>query len=355
MLDVARHFFTVDEVKQLVDVMALYKLNMLHLHLTDDQGWRIQIRRWPKLTTVGGLTEVGGGPGGYYTQADYADIVRYARDRFITVVPEIDMPAHIHSALVAYPELDCGRPIPDTSRNAPTQGHYVGTRVGFSALCYDKKITYKFVDDVVRELAAMTPGPFIHLGGDEVAVLNHAQYAYFVERAQEIVARHGKRMLGWDEIGQARLRPGTIAQMWRPDTSMNALKQGAKLVMSPATNAYLDMKYTPATELGLRWAAFLDLRSAYDWDPVTRFPHVTEGDVLGVEGPLWTETVPNITAAEYLIMPRLPALAEVAWTPQASRNWESFRTRIAAHASRWRLLGINFYPSPQVPWEPLVP
>ncbi|WP_104022522.1 beta-N-acetylhexosaminidase [Gemmatirosa kalamazoonensis] len=355
MLDVARHFFTVDEVKQLVDILALYKLNTLHLHLTDDQGWRIQIRRRPRLTQVGGSSEVGGGPGGFYTQADYADIVRYAQDRFVTVVPEIDMPAHIHSAIVAYPELGCGRQIPDTSLNAPIQGLYVGTRVGFSALCYDKKSTYDFVDDVVRELAAMTPGPFLHLGGDEVAVLNHAQYAYFVERVQEIVRRHGKRMVGWDEIGQAKLLPGTIAQMWRMDTTMAAVKQGAKLVMSPAANAYLDMKYTPATETGLRWAAFVELRNAYDWDPVTRFPHVTESDVLGVEGPLWSETVMNITAAEYLIMPRLPALAEVAWTPQSSRDWESFRQRIAGHATRWRYLGINFFPSPQVPWEPSVP
>jgi hexosaminidase len=349
MLDVSRHFFTVDEVKQYVDLLALYKLNVLHLHLTDDQGWRIQIDSWPKLTTVGGSTEVGGGPGGFYTKADYADIVRYAADRFITVVPEIDMPAHTAAAIASYPELGCSRPTPPPNPNAPP-GLYTGIRVGFSALCHDKDVTYKFIDDVVRELAAMTPGPYIHLGGDEVEVLTHEQYAAFVGRMQEVVARHGKTMVGWDEIGRAQLRPGTIAQMWRPDTSVAAIRQGARVVMSPAPKAYLDMKYTAATEIGHTWAALIELRTAYDWDPVTHFSRVTERDVLGVEAPLWTETVVNITAAEYLLIPRLPALAEVGWTAAAGKNWESFRTRIAAHAPRWRFLGVNYYPSPQVAW-----
>jgi hexosaminidase len=352
MLDVARHFFTVDEVKQHVDLLALYKLNTLHLHLSDDQGWRVQIDARPQLTTVGGATEVGGRGGGYYTKADYAEIVRYAADRFVTIVPEIDMPAHTQAAIAAYPELGCGRAVPDTSLNAPVSGPYTGIEVGFSALCHDRETTYQFVDDVVRELAAMTPGPYFHMGGDEVAVLSHPQYAQFVERVQDIVARHGKTMLGWDEIGRARLRPGTVAQMWRSDTSMLAARQGAKLIVSPSTKAYLDMKYTPSTELGHRWAAFIDLRTAYDWDPVTHFPGVREQDVLGVEAPLWTETVKNITAAQYLVLPRLPAIAELAWSPAAQHDWGRFRTRLAAHAPRWRLLGLNFYSSPEVNWQP---
>jgi len=352
MLDVARHFFTVDEVKQYIDLLALYKLNTLHLHLTDDQGWRIQIDAWPRLTTVGGRTEVAGRSGGFYTKADYAEIVRYAAERFITVVPEVDMPAHTQAAIAAYPELGCGRPVPDTSLNTPLPGLYAGIQVGFSALCHDKETTYKFVEDVVRELAAMTPGPYLHLGGDEVEELSHEEYAQFIERVQDIAARHGKTMIGWDEIGRARLRPGTVAQLWRSDTAMAAARQGAKLVMSPATKVYLDMKYTPATEVGHRWAAFIELRTAYDWDPVTHFPGVSEGDVLGVEAPLWTETVKNITAAQYLLLPRLPAIAEVAWSPASARAWPSFRTRIAAHAPRWRLLGLNFYPSPEVAWQP---
>jgi hexosaminidase len=351
MLDVARHFFTVDEVKQLVDILALYKVNTLHLHLADDQGWRIEIKRWPKLTTVGGSSEVAGRGGGFYTKADYAELVRYAREQYVTIVPEIDMPAHTQAAIASYPELGCGRPVPSPSPNAPA-GLYTGVQVGFSALCHDKPVTYKFVDDVVRELAELTPGPFIHLGGDEVQVLNHEQYAAFVERVQDIAAKHGKRMIGWDEIGRAKLRPGTVAQMWRSDTSMAAARQGAKLVMSPATNAYLDMKYTLGTETGHRWAAIIELRTAYEWDPVTHFPGVTEPDVLGVEGALWTETVRNITGAEYLVLPRLPAIAELGWSPTAGRDWESFRGRIAAHAPRWRWMNANFYASPQVDWEP---
>ncbi len=350
MLDVARHFFTVKETRQFIDLLALYKLNTLHLHLSDDQGWRIEIDSWPRLATFGGSTQVGGGSGGYYTKADYAEIVRYAADRFITVVPEIDVPAHTNAAIASYPELGCSRPVPVPSPNSPAAGLYTGIQVGWSALCHDKEVTYEFIDDVVRELAAMTPGPFIHMGGDEVEVLTREQYAAFIERVQDIVARHGKRMIGWEEIGRARMGPGTVAQMWHADTLLLAARQGAKLVMSPATKAYLDMKYTPATELGLNWAGFVELRTAYDWDPVTYFKGVTESDVLGIEAPLWSETVSNISAAQYLIMPRLPALAEVGWTPASARDWESFRTRIAAHAPRWRLLGVNYYPSPQVAW-----
>jgi hexosaminidase len=350
MLDVARHFFTVDEVKQLIDILALYKLNTLHLHLADDQGWRIQIDSWPRLAQYGGSTEVGGGAGGYFTKADYGEIVRYAQDRFITIVPEIDMPAHSNAAIASYPELGCSRAVPDAAPNVPSAGLYTGIHVGWSALCHDKDVSYKFVHDVLGELAAMTPGPFLHVGGDEVEVLTVDQYAAFVDRVQDIVAQTGKRMIGWDEIGRAHLKPGTVAQMWRSDTTNKAVKQGAKLVMSPATFAYLDMKYTPATELGLDWAAFIELRTAYDWDPVTAYKGITASDVIGVEAPLWSETVQNITAAEYLLMPRLPAIAEVAWSQASTHDWESFRTRIAAHAARWRLLGVNYYASPQVAW-----
>lgn len=352
MLDVARHFFTVYEVKQYIDLLALYKFNTLHLHLSDDQGWRVQIDSWPRLTTIGGSTQVGGGRGGFYTKADYAEIVRYAAARFITVVPEIDMPAHTQAASAAYPALGCGRSAPDmaTTADVPAPGLYTGIHVGFSALCSDKAGTYKFVDDVVRELAAMTPGPYLHLGGDEVAVLSHEQYAAFIEHVQDIVARHGKKMIGWDEIVRARLRPGTIAQIWRNDTATAGARQGAKVVMSPASKAYLDMKYTPTTELGLRWAGFVELRTSYDWEPSTFVAGVPDSAIAGVEAPLWTETVPNITAAQYLLLPRLPALAEVAWSEASVRDWESFRTRIAAHAPRWRLLGMNYYATPQVAW-----
>jgi hexosaminidase len=341
MLDVARHFFTVREVKQYIDLLALYKMNVLHLHLADDQGWRIAINSRPKLTEIGSVSQVGGGPGGFYTQQDYTDIVRYAQDRFITVVPEIDMPGHTNAALAAYPEVSCSSRPPGT---------YTGTEVGWSTFCVDKEETYALIDDVVREISALTPGAYFHMGGDEVMVLTRDQYTHFVERVQDIVTKRGKQLVGWEEISKARLNPTTIAQQWKSDSVRAALQYGAKILMSPASKTYLDMKYTPTTELGLRWAGLIEVRDAYDWEPTAFLAGVPENQIVGVEAPLWSETVRNITAAEYLVMPRLPAIAEVGWSAQASRDWENFRGRLASHAPRWRLLGVNYYPSPQVPW-----
>ena len=351
MLDVSRHFFTVDEVKQYVDLLALYKLNILHLHLSDDQGWRMQIDAWPRLATVGGSSEVGGGAGGYYSKAEYVELVRYASERYITVVPEIDMPAHTNAAVAAYPDLGCGRAVPSPSPNAAMPTLYTGIRVGWSALCVGKDSTWRFIDDVVREIAALTPGPYFHMGGDEVEVLTREQYVAFVGRVQDIVAKYGKTLVGWEEIGRARLRPGTIAQQWQSDTAVLAVRQGAKVILSPGPKAYLDMRYSPSTLLGLNWAGFIELRTAYDWDPATYLPSVHEENVAGVEAPLWSETVKNMTAAEYLLLPRLPAIAEVGWSPQAGRDWTGFAERIAAHGARWQLLGMNYYASPQVRWE----
>lgn len=341
MLDVSRHFFTVREVEQYLDVLALYKLNVLHLHLSDDQGWRIQIDSRPKLTAMGSLTQVGGGPGGFYTKLDYQDILRYAQARYILIVPEIDMPSHINAALIGYPELAC---------SARPPALYTGTDVGWSSLCVDKEETYAFVDDVIRELSAMTPGPYFHIGGDEVKTLTPEQYVKFVERVQTIVNKYGKKMIGWEEITKAHLKPTTIAHQWKSDSATAAVAYGSKLILSPAPKVYLDMKYTPATELGQHWAAYVEVRDSYDWDPATYMKGVTERDIFGVEAPMWSETLRNITAVEYLAIPRLPAVAEVAWTPQAVRNWESFRTRIVTHQRRWNYLGINFYRSPQLPW-----
>lgn len=184
MLDVARHFFTVDEVKRLIDLIALCKINSLHLHLSDDQGWRIEIKSWPKLTEHGGSLEVGGTPGGFYTQEDYTAIVEYAASRYITIIPEIDMPGHTEAALASYPELSC---------DGKFRELYTGTEVGFSTLCTDKAITYQFVDDVVREIAAISPGPYFHIGGDESYVTAMEDYVFFVDSIQQIVTKYGKK------------------------------------------------------------------------------------------------------------------------------------------------------------------
>ena len=213
MLDVARHFFAVEDVKRLIDLMALYKLNRLHLHLADDQGWRLMIESWPKLAEYGGSTAVDGGAGGYYTQAEYRDLVAYARSRYIDIVPEIDTPGHTNAALASYPELNCDGVAPAL---------YTGTEVGFSSLCVDKEITYRFLDDVIRELAALTPGPYIHVGGDEARSTSDEDYRRFMQRVQQIVQAHGKQMLGWAEIAQIDLSPGTVAQHWQGDFGSRA-------------------------------------------------------------------------------------------------------------------------------------
>jgi hexosaminidase len=340
MLDVARHFFGLSDVKRYIDLLALYKLNRLHLHLSDDQGWRIEISKWPNLTKHGGSTAVGGDPGGYYTKADWAELIAYARDRFIMVIPEIDMPSHINAALASYPELNC---------NGVAPALYTGIEVGFSSFCLDKDITYKFIDDVVGEIAAMTPGPYLHIGGDEVKTLTPEQYARFVERVQGIVQAHGKTAIGWDEVVHSKLLPTTIVQYWRPDASIKP-PAGTKLILSPANKVYLDMKYDDATTIGLNWAGNVDVSVPYEWDPATLLPGVPESAVLGVEAPIWSETLVTMANVEFMTFPRLPAVAEVAWSPQAGRQWSEFRMRLAAHAPRWSALGINAFWSPKIDW-----
>jgi hexosaminidase len=339
MLDVARHFFDVDEVKRFVDLLALHKMNRLHLHLADDQGWRIEIKKWPDLTAKGGRTEVGGTPGGFYTQAQYAELVAYAADRFITIVPEIDMPGHTNAALSTVDELNC---------NGQATPRFTGTAVGFSALCVELDFTYQFLDDVIGEIAALTPGPYFHAGGDEVRTLTPEQYRAFIERVQRIVDRHGKRMIGWDETAATSLLATSIVQHWRPDAAKGDLARAPHLILSPGNRAYLDMKYDADTALGLNWAGLIPVRASYDWDPATLVPGA--GSVLGVEAPLWSETIADMHDAEFLALPRLAALAEVAWSPQPARDWEGFRVRLGAQAPRWSALGINFYRAPDIPW-----
>jgi hexosaminidase len=341
MLDVARHFFAADDVKRYIDLIALYKINRLHLHLADDQGWRIEIKSWPKLATYGGSTAVGGGAGGYYSQEVYKDLVAYAQERFITIVPEIDMPGHTNAALASYPELNCDGVAPAL---------YTGINVGFSTLCVDKPVTYTFIDDVVREIAAMTSGPYYHVGGDEVEKLTPAQYKQFIERVQTIVQKHGKEMVGWDEVAAADLLPTSIVQHWRPKVG-ESLAKSRRIIASPADRAYLDMKYEPSTVLGLNWAGNVSVRRAYDWDPVSLLKGVNETAVLGVEAPIWSETLVSMHDVEFMAFPRLPAVAEVAWSALDRRQWDDFARRLGAHAPRWQALGVNFHRTPEIQWE----
>ena len=343
MLDVSRHFFSVDDVKQVIDYLAFYKMNILHLHLSDDQGWRIEIKSWPNLANHGGSTEVGGGEGGFYTQEQYADIVKYAASRYITIVPEIDMPGHTNAALASYPELNC---------NGKATELYTGTNVGFSSLCTKNEITYKFLDDVIKEISALTPGPYFHIGGDESHATRVEDYIPFINRVQEIVASHGKQVLGWDEIALSVLKPNSVAQCWASESNaQKAVSQGAKILMSPARKAYIDMQYDSLTPLGLHWAAYIEVDNGYNWDPATFIPGVGKENIIGIEAPMWSETIIKLDDIEYMMFPRLPGYAEIGWTPASMRSWDEYKVRLAKHEKYFKAMEINFYRSPRVPWD----
>ena len=343
MLDVARHFFSVADVKRYVDLLALYKCNVLHLHLTDDQGWRIAIASWPLLATVGGSTAVDGDPGGYYSADDYRDIVEYAAARSVTIVPEIDAPGHVNAALAAYPELSCV---------ATPPALYTGIEVGFSTLCPDKPITDRFLDEVIGELAALTPGDYIHIGGDEAKSTQPADYNDFVQRLTRIVAKHGKIPIGWAEISKAPLAAGVLAQYWDVNdagrSAHAAAAQGVGVILSPANRCYIDQKYDAASPLGLTWAGPVSVRDAYDWDPGDY--GVPEQQIVGIEAGLWTETLRTMADLEYMSFPRLAGIAEMGWSPQATHSWPAYRRRLACQAARWDAMGVNFHRATDVDW-----
>ncbi|MEV0677873.1 family 20 glycosylhydrolase [Actinosynnema sp. NPDC050436] len=346
MLDVARHFHPVGTVKRYLDQLALYKINYFHLHLTDDQGWRIVVDSWPKLATHGGSTQVGGGPGGYYTKAQYQEIVAYAAARHITVIPEVDLPGHTNAALASYAELNC---------NGVAPGLRTDIAVGYSSLCVGKDITYKFVEDVIREIAELTPGPYFHIGGDEASATTDQDYRTFMNKVLPLVAKYGKKAMGWHEFIKTTTDTTAVPQYWGTTTS-NAVVQaaaarGAKVLMSPANKAYLDMKYNPSTPLGLSWAGMIEVQDAYNWNPGTHLSGVPESAVRGVEAPLWTETIVTPAHVDFMAFPRLAAIAELGWSPWSTHNWDAFKVRLGAQAPRWTALGIGFYRSTQVPWD----
>jgi hexosaminidase len=342
MLDVARHFFSVDDVKKYIDLLAYYKINVLHLHLTDDQGWRIEIKSWPKLTEVGGSTEVGGEAGGFFTQEDYKDIVAYAQQRYMIIIPEIDMPGHTNAASVSYPILN---------GNGKTPKLYEGTSVGFSTFDTRKDTVYAFIDDVVREISAMTPGPYFHIGGDESHVTKKNDYIFFVNKVEKIVQKYGKRMIGWDEVAQADIDNSSIAQFW--DSEKNAIeasRKGMKVIISPAKKAYLDMQYDTLSKHGLHWAAYIPVDTAYVWSPES-YAGIPKENILGVEAPLWSETISNIDELEYLAFPRVIGYSELSWSTEENRNWENFKVRLANQAPYLDRMNVKFYPSKLIDWK----
>ncbi|WP_344657213.1 beta-N-acetylhexosaminidase [Catenulispora subtropica] len=346
MLDVARHFFSVADVKSYIDAAALYKVNEFHLHLTDDQGWRLTVPGYPKLATVGGASQVGGGTGGSYSADDMKAIVDYAASRYMTVIPEIDMPGHVGAAVHADPELAC---------DGRKHGAVTTVSPAFDSLCTTSESPYKFVDSATKAAADATTGPLLHLGGDEAQALNLTQYNGFVKRAQDLVAAHGRTPIAWGEAATAPLLPQTVLEYWDTAHPLPAIAQaaakGTKLIMAPGDHAYLDQQYTPGFKLGLHWAGYLPVSKAYNWDPVTVLPGVPPTSVMGVEAPLWTETVKSLADAETLAYPRLPAIAEIGWSAPESHDFKQFSQRLAKQGPLWDRLGIAYYKSPEIPWS----
>ena len=342
MLDVARHFFSVEDVKKYIDLLAYYKYNALHLHLTDDQGWRIEIKSWPKLTEVAGLTEVGDQPGGFYTQEDYKSIVAYAAQNYMTIVPEVDMPGHTNAASVAYPFLN---------GNGKTPEIYKGTHVGFSTFATRKDSVYTFIDDVVREISAITPGPYFHIGGDESHATKKDDYIYFVNKVEKIVQKYNKKMIGWDEIATADVDASSTAQFWASaDNAKMAVAKNMKIIMSPANKAYLDMKYNLKSEYGLNWAGYVPVDTAYIWKPEA-YENIPLKNILGIEAPLWSETISTISELEYLAFPRAIGFAELSWSKPENRDWKNYKVRLGNQGPFLERMQVNYYPSPLIEWK----
>lgn len=331
MLDVARHFFTVDEVKRQIDHAAQYKINRIHLHLSDDQGWRLEIKKWPDLAKIGGSTKVGGGPGGYYTQEEFKDLVKYAAQRYVEIIPEFDMPGHSNAALASYGFLN---------KDGKKKPLYTGIEVGFSSFMTNDENTYKFIDDVIKEVSEISPSKYIHIGGDEAMSTKKADYDYFVGRVAKIVEKYGKTPVGWDPIDTSpEINSSVVLQNWK-DSNEAAREKNMNIVISVAKKAYLDMKYNENTPYGLNWAGYIPVETAYKWDPTDYAPKKL---VLGIEAPLWTEIIADEKAMEYMIYPRLLGYAEIGWTPKDARDWNEYKVRLKEQGERMKNQGINYY------------
>ena len=349
MLDVVRHFFDVDDVKRFVDAMVPLKLNTLLLHLSDDQGWRLEVKSWPRLTTYGGTLEVGGTEGGWYSQEEYAELVAYARASRITVVPEIDLPGHTNAALASYPELNADGVAPE---------RYTGTEVGFSSLDAGLEVTDRFLADVLGEVAALTPGRYVSIGGDEAYSTSHTDYAAVVDRAQAVLRAHGKRMWGWHQTASAHPARGSVAAYWGTSGSAEdaalarrAARRGQRLVLAPAEHAYLDMRYDPDFPHGLAWTGDVGVPRAYAWDPATLLPDVPAAAVAGVLAPVWTETLSDLATVELMVFPRLAGVAQLGWSPRRSHDLERYLVQLAAQGPRWEAAGVTFHHAPEVAWR----
>jgi hexosaminidase len=370
MLDVGRHFYPVDFVKKFIDYLAMYKMNSFHWHLTEDQGWRIEIKKYPKLTQVGAWrneTMVGkyargpAGPqfdhlryGGFYTQDQVREIVAYAKARYINVIPEIEMPGHALAALTAYPELSC------------TGGPFeVGQKWGVfdDVFCAGNEHTFKFLEDVLSEVVTLFPSKIIHIGGDECpktrwktcpkcqermrveGLKNENELeSYFIKRIEKFLLTKNRNIIGWDEILEGGLAPNASVMSWRGISGgIAAAKQKHNVVMSPGSSMYFDHYQGNPNSEPDAIGGFLSLENVYAYEPIPTELTADEGKYIkGVQANLWTEYITNEQKVEYMTMPRLAALSEVAWTQPGLKNWEDFKERMNHEYKRYEAKGINY-------------
>ncbi|AHF14231.1 beta-N-acetylhexosaminidase [Niabella soli] len=391
MLDVGRHFFPVEYVKKYIDFLALHKINYFHWHLTEDQGWRIEIKKYPRLTSVGAWrdgTIIGRFPGtgntyqrygGFYTQAQVKEIVAYAAKRYITVIPEIEMPGHGSAAIAAYPELSCfpDKPTYDYFVKAGNKADYwAGSKTGKHVMqswgvyddifCAGKEHTFKFLQDVLDEVLPLFPSKFVHIGGDEAPKNNwhtcplcqkrmkenhlkdeHELQSYFIQRIEKYINAKGKVILGWDEILEGGLAPNAWVMSWRGEKGgIEAAKQHHNVIMSPTTYAYLDYQQAPKEDSVTisNNKGYLSIEKVYSWH---LFPDALTSDearyIKGGQANLWTEYITNPRKVEYMLFPRAAAVCETLWTPQSQKNYDDFSRRLATQKKRYDLWNINYY------------
>ncbi|MCU7550093.1 beta-N-acetylhexosaminidase [Chitinophagaceae bacterium LB-8] len=374
LLDVGRHFFPVAFIKKYIDYLALHKMNYFHWHLTDDPGWRIEIKKYPKLTEVGAWRNrslMGRYPGigfenkrygGYYTQEQIKEIVQYAADRYITILPEIEMPGHSYAALASYPELGC------------SEGPYTVPevyRVDAQVFCAGKEYTFEFLQNVLDEVLELFPSQYIHIGGDEcpkdgwktcprcqARIKNeglkdeHELQSYFIQRIEKYLNSKGRTLIGWDDILEGGLAPNAVVMSWRGESGgITAAKEKHKVIMTPSSHLYFDYSQVEREDsVTIGWFDyaknenwFTPIEKVYNYEPIPKELSPEESKyVLGAQGNVWTEYITNPRKVEYMLFPRISAISEVLWTPKEKKNWNDFEKRLIPQLQRYDLWKVNY-------------
>lgn len=365
-LDVGRHMFPVEFIKKYIDLIAMHKMNTFHWHLTEDQGWRIEIKKYPKLTEIGSVRKEtmieknfnpykGDGKeySGYYTQDEVRDVVAYAKDKHITIIPEIELPGHSRAALAAYPEF-----------GNDTGPYEVATTWGvFNEIFAPKEETFRFLEDVLTEVMELFPSKYIHIGGDEAPKKEwessaqaqevikreglkdeHELQSYFIRRIEKFLNENGRQIIGWDEILEGGLAPNATVMSWRGNEGgIAAAKQGHNVVMTPNSHLYFDHYQANSENEPLAIGGLSTVQNVYSFNPIPEELSEEEGKfILGAQANVWTEYMNNSNYVEYMVLPRMSALAEVVWTPQENKDWENFKRRLEHLVLRYEALNFNY-------------